>query len=377
MLFDNKFAKILICVFVMFLICVSGLASAATFKLGGLASLPTSYGESMVSGAGLAIEEINAAGGINGIQFSIDWQNTQGGASVGRMAAQRLIYDTGVDALIGCHQSTVVLAIEGLVAQNNVIEMAMGSAEQLTLLGNPWLFRVRENDKLTSRVLANFIVNNKGYTKVAIFYLSEQYGVGGKDNMVTALAEYGVEPVALEAHNTGDKDFSSQLLNIRKSGAEAMVLFSGLPDIGLLVRQARQLAPDIEIFSSSVGATKQFMEVAGEAANNTYAVVVFTEDNPDEKVQRFIKAHIDKYGESPYDFFDPLAYDAVYLLAEAIKIANSTDHTKVRDALYTIQNFPGATGLTYSVQPNGETINELLLVEIQDGKHIVIDRIKG
>ncbi len=354
-----------------------GVSAAPVFKIGGLASLQSGYGQSMVSGAALAIEEINAAGGVNGIKFEIDWQDTQANASIGRTAAQKLIYGSKVDAILGCHASTVVLAIEGLVRSANVLEIAMGSATAVTALGNPWIVRVREPDELTASVLANYIVDVKKYDKIAIFYMSEQYGVGGKDNMTAALKAKGIAPVISVAHNPNDKDFSSQLLNIKKSGAQAMVIFSGLPDLGILVRQARQLCPEVEIFMSSVGATKPFMDVAGPAADGTFAVVTFTEDNPDPNVQSFVKKHIAKYGVPPYDFFDPLAYDAVYMLAEAVRKAGSTDHKKVRDAFMTIKGFQGATGLTYDVTPDGETVHELLLVMIKDGKHQVIQKVRG
>jgi branched-chain amino acid transport system substrate-binding protein len=354
-----------------------GAAAAAVFKIGGLASLQSGYGQSMVSGAALAIEEINAAGGVNGIKFEIDWQDTEANASIGRTAAQKLIYGSKVDAILGCHASTVVLAIEGLVKSANVLEVAMGSATAVTALGNPWIVRVREPDELTASVLANYIVDVKKYDKIAIFYMSEQYGVGGKDNMTAALKAKGIAPVISVAHNPKDKDYSSQLLNIKKSGAKAMVIFSGLPDLGILVKQARQLCPEVEIFMSSVGATKPFMDVAGPAADGTFAVVTFTEDNPDPRVQSFVKKHIAKYGVPPYDFFDPLAYDSVYMLAEAVKKAGSTDHKKVRDAFMTIKGFPGATGLSYDVTPDGETVHELLLVMIKDGKHQVIQKVRG
>ena len=354
-----------------------GAAAAAVFKIGGLASLQSGYGQSMVSGAALAIEEINAAGGVNGIKFEIDWQDTEANASIGRTAAQKLIYGSKVDAILGCHASTVVLAIESLVKSANVLEVAMGSATAVTALGNPWIVRVREPDELTASVLANYIVDVKKYDKIAIFYMSEQYGVGGKDNMTAALKAKGIAPVISVAHNPKDKDYSSQLLNIKKSGAKAMVIFSGLPALGILVKQARQLCPEVEIFMSSVGATKPFMDVAGPAADGTFAVVTFTEDNPDPRVQSFVKKHIAKYGVPPYDFFDPLAYDSVYMLAEAVKKAGSTDHKKVRDAFMTIKGFPGATGLSYDVTPDGETVHELLLVMIKDGKHQVIQKVRG
>lgn len=144
-----------------------------------------------------------------------------------------------------------------------------------------------------------------------------------------------------------------------------------------MVKQARQLIPEVEIFMSSVGATKTFMEAAGASANGAYAVVTYTNDNPDPDVQKFVALHKKVFGVEPYDFFDPLAYDAVKMIAEAVRIAGSTDHKKVRDAFYTIKGFKGATGLTYDVAPNGETVHELLLVMIKDGKHVVIQKVRG
>lgn len=355
----------------------TGINAATTFKIGGLAALQLSYGKSMMSGAKLAIDEINAAGGVNGIKFEIDWQDSEGTASTGRTAAQKLIYGSKVDAILGCHASTVVLGIEGMVKEAGILEVAMGSATAVTALNNPWIARVREPDLLTASVLANYIVDVKKYNKVAIFHMSEQYGVGGKDNMVAALQKKGVTPTLIVAHNPNDTDFSSQLLNIKKAGAQAMVIFSGLPDQGIMVKQARQLIPEVEIFMSSVGATQSFMDAAGAAANGAYAVVTYTNDNPDPNVQKFVAAHRKAFGVDPYDFFDPLAYDAVMMMAEAVKRAGGIDHKKVRDAFFTIKDFNGATGLTYTVLPNGETISELLLVMIKDGKHVVIQKVRG
>lgn len=367
-------------VFALLLVALTvtpGIYAATTFRIGGLAALQLSYGKSMTSGAKLAIDEINKAGGVNGVKFEIDWQDSEGTATVGRTAAQKLIYGSKVDAILGCHGSTVVLAIEGLVKEAGILEVALGSATAVTALGNPWIARVREPDLLTASVLTNFIVDVKKFTKVAIFHMSEQYGVGGKDNMVAALKNKGLAPVITVAHNPNDTDFSSQLLNIKKSGAQAMVIFSGLPDQGIMVKQARQLIPEVEIFMSSVGATKTFMEAAGASANGAYAVVTYTNDNPDPDVQKFVALHKKVFGVEPYDFFDPLAYDAVKMIAEAVRIAGSTDHKKVRDAFYTIKGFKGATGLTYDVAPNGETVHELLLVMIKDGKHVVIQKVRG
>jgi branched-chain amino acid transport system substrate-binding protein len=227
-------------------------------------------------------------------------------------------------------------------------------------------------------VLANYMVEKAGLKKIAIIYLSDQYGMGGRDNLIAALAGKGQKVVAAEAHNQGDKDFSSQLLNVKKAGAEGLVLISSIPDLGILVKQARQLVPDVKIFMSSVGATKPFMDVAGEAANGTFAVVPYTETNPDPKVQKFIAAFKAKYKVPPLDFFSPLSYDAVGMLVAAAKQAGGpADHGKLRDAFRALKDYRGATGLSYTLAPNGESVHELILIQYENMKHKVITRVAG
>jgi branched-chain amino acid transport system substrate-binding protein len=345
------------------------------FKIGGIAGLQTGFGQSMKKAADLAIEEINAAGGAAGFKLTSEWFDTEGSAATGRTVAQRLI-TSGADVIIGCHASTVVLAIQDLMSQYKVLEIAMGSAEKIGELNNPWVVRVRESDTLTAKILTNYILDEAKLKKIAIIHMTDQYGTGGKDNMVTALKAKGITPATIQAHNAGDKDFSAQMLAMKRAGAQAMVIFSGATDNGIILKQAKQLIPEIKIFQSSVGATKPVMDVAGAAANGTYAVVTYTQDNPDAKVQKFVTAFKKKYNSDPPDFFAPLTYDSVYMVAEALKKANTNDHEKFRDAFRALKNFAGSSGLSYSVAPNGETVSELLLVQMKDGKHTVVSRVK-
>jgi branched-chain amino acid transport system substrate-binding protein len=359
---------------------VAGSASAAekVFKIGGLAALQMGFGRSMQAGAQVAVDELNAAGGVDGYRLQMTWLDTEGSPSTGRTLAQRLIFNDRVDAIVGCHWSTVVLATADLMAQNQILDLAMGSAQKVTELNNPWIVRVRENDLLTGKVLVNYIVDKAGLKKIAIIYLSDQYGMGGRDNVITALTAKGLKLVAAEAHNQGDKDFTSQLLNAKKAGADALVLISGIPDLGILVKQARQLTPDVKIFMSAVGATKPFVDVAGEAANGTFAVVPYVEANPDPKVQAFIAAFKAKHGTPPLDFMSPLTYDAVNMLAQAAKRAGGPEnHGKLRDAYRAIKGYRGATGLTYTVAPNGETVHELLLIQYENLQHRVVMKVAG
>ena len=359
-------------------LAVPASAGEKVFKIGGLAALQQGFGRSMQSGAQIAIDEINAAGGVSGYKMQITWLDDETSPATGRTLAQRLIFNDKVDAILGCHASTVVLATADLMAQNQILDIAMGSAQKVTELNNPWIVRVRENDLLTGKVLVNYMVDKAGLKKIAIIYMSEQYGMGGRDNLIAALAAKNMKLVAAEAHNQGDKDFSSQLLNVKKAGADGLVLISGVPDLGIMVKQARQLIPDVKIFMSSVGATKPFMDVAGEAANGTFAVVTYTEDNPNPMVQKFVQAFKVKYNTPPYDFFSGLSYDAMKMLAMATQKAGSPDqHAKMRDAFKEIKGYNGVTGLTYDVDKTGESVHELLLITYENMKHKVVAKVSG
>ncbi|MCL1999872.1 MAG: ABC transporter substrate-binding protein [Planctomycetes bacterium] len=356
--------------------------AAEEIVIGGMAALQQGFGQSMQAGSQLAVEEINAAGGILGRPIRIVWTDTELSPSTGRTLAQRLIFNDRVQFILGCHSSTVVLATAPMMSQNRILNIAMGSAQTVTEQNNPWIVRVRENDLLMADVLANYMVDELGLTKIACISMSEQYGIGGKDNLNAALKKKNLELIAVEAHNIGDKDFTSQLLSVRRSGAEAVAIVSGVPDLGIMVKQARQLIPNVQIFMSSVGATKAFMDVAEEAAVGSYAVCTYTADNPDQKVQNFIAAFQKKHHSPPFDFFSGLSYDAIYMLKQAIdKIGDLSQREKIRDAFKEISDFKGATGLTYNGKPNGEMVNELLFIqysmEAGNLKHNVIATVTG
>ncbi|MGI6038472.1 MAG: ABC transporter substrate-binding protein [Limnochordia bacterium] len=354
-----------------------GLASAKKITFGILApftggSAPN--GDAARSGALLAIEQINAAGGVLGHELQLVWEDSQGAATPAVTAMQKLIYQHNVDAVIGDSQSTAVLAAEHLVAQEGVIQFALGSAEQITEIDNPWLFRVRENDKLASVLIINYIVDTLGIDKIAILHSTDQFGVGGADNLEEVMARKGLKFVAREAFNTGDKDFTGQLLNIKNSGAEALIGWAFDVELALMCRQAKQLLPDVRLFGSGTAGQESFLSIAGESAEGLVGVVTFCATYEDPDVQKFIDDFRERYGSIPQNFMASLAYDSVRLWAAAAEAAGSVEKHTVRDALLSLRNIKGTHGLTYNVAANGQTLHELLIIEIKGGKPVVIGK---
>lgn len=361
-------------------VCLYGglAAGGEIIHIGGLAALQYGNGKSMNTGAQLAVDEINASGGVLGANFDITWYDSEHSPAIGRTQTQRLIFNDKVQYIIGCHASTVVLAIEKLVAENNVLNLAMGSAQAVTKLNNPWVVRVRENDFLTTDVIANYMIETKKHDKIACIYQSDQYGMGGRDNLIDVLKKRNLSLVASEAHNIQDKDFSSQLLSVKKSGATAVVMISGTP-LAIMVKQARQLIPEVEIYATATAATGPFIQVASDAAKGIYGVSTYIGDNPNPNVQKFVKAYTAKYNEPPQDFFAALSYDAVYMIRQAMLNAGTTsDRVKIRDAFKSIKDYNGATGLDYRGAPNGEMVHELLLFTYdQNLKPQVLASVRG
>ncbi|MGI6038145.1 MAG: ABC transporter substrate-binding protein [Limnochordia bacterium] len=374
--------RIILCSLLLVLALTAFAAANDVIRIGVLAATTgpnATYGRSLNSGAQLAVEEINAAGGVAGFKFELFAEDSQHEPAAATTAAQRMIYTRNADVILGDAASTNVFAIEPLVRREGIINIAMGSATRLTQTDNPnpWLVRVREYDLLTARVMVNYLVDILGVEKIGILHMTEQFGVGGKDDIVACLAERGMKPVAIEAHNPADRDLTGQLLNLRRAGAEAIVSFSGVTEMALLCRQASQLIPNAKLVLSSVGATKGFLDIAGEHANGALSVAAYSEHNDDPRVQQFIRAFEDRYGERPFDFFVALSYDAVYLLAEAVKIAGTNDRAAIREAFNQIEGFKGASGLSYTITPDGQALHEMFVVEIQDGKPIVLERVQG
>lgn len=150
-----------LCVLMAFALCLSigsGL-SGETVRIGGLRC--SSDLATMNAGAQLAVDEINAAGGVLGSKYELIWYDSEHSPPSAATGTQRLIFNDNVQYIVGCHASTVVLAIEVLVAQNSVLNVAMGSAQKLTELNNLWITRVRESDLLTTDVIANYMVDTK------------------------------------------------------------------------------------------------------------------------------------------------------------------------------------------------------------------------
>ncbi|NMB17352.1 MAG: ABC transporter substrate-binding protein [Firmicutes bacterium] len=331
-------------------------------------------GEQASQGLALAEEDINAAGGVLGRPVKIIMEDSKGLPTGGVTAARKLIFQDNVVGIIGCHQSTVVMAIEPLARQEGVILMAKGSADMITQAGNPWVVRVREYDTLASFAKIQHAVE-QGYTKFAIFHNTDQFGEGGRQNLIDALAKFGLEPVTVEAHNTGDKDFTAQLLNIRRADPEVLVVWTHGDEHALICRQVSQLIPDVQYYGSMAVSQWSSIQMAEGTSEGVLSTSPYSYLNPDPDVQVFAERHEKRFGRKP-ETFTVLYYDSAMMLAEAIRRAGTADdRDKVLAELKKIKGWKGVSGIEYSFDETGEAFNQIFIIKIENQVPVIIDKV--
>ena len=324
-------------------------------------------------GVKLAIEEINAAGGIMGRQVELRIEDNQSTNPTTVLAYSKLL-ESGVVAVLGPLRSTQVQAASPTIAKGKVPAMIGGSDPSLTRVNNPWIFRVRPNDLYSSRVMAEYGVKELKKKKWAIVHSTDTFGTGGKNALVEALKALGIEPAMIVGYTNNSQDFTPIALQIKGSGADIIGSYmTNSPDVGIFARQLRQLGVQAEWIGSTSLVTDTAMKLAGESLWGVYSVADFAID-ANEESRGYAKRYRAKYNADP-DLYSAWAYGGVYLLKHAIEKAKSTDPEAIRAALLATKGLKGVEG-TYNFDPNGDGVHGYNVVRNEKGKVAFIKHIE-
>ncbi|HTT41261.1 MAG TPA: ABC transporter substrate-binding protein [Burkholderiales bacterium] len=350
--------------------------AADTFKI-GLVNETTGpnaeAGSYTVNGARLALEEINQAGGILGMQVELKLEDNQSTNPGTVLAFSKLISAGDMHAIIGPIRSTQVQAASPTIAKAGVPVMIGGTDPSLTHVNNKWVFRCRPNDSFSSLVIADFGVKTLNLKKWAIIHSTDAFGTGGKDALVAALAKLGVTPVLVQGYTNNSQDFTPVVLAIKKSGADIIGSYmTNSPDVGIFAKQLRQLGVTAAWVGSPSVITATALELAGPALHGVYAIADFTPGaNPQAK------AYAEKYkarNGRDADVYSSWAYDAMHVLANAINKAKSTQPEAIRKEILATCGYKGVEG-TYCFDDNGDGLRGYNVVRNQDGNIAFIKHI--
>jgi len=356
--------------------CGGTAADADSIKIGGLAPLTgdvSLYGINCNNGVKLAVEEINAAGGINGKKIDYIVYDEKGDATEAVTAYNKLVSNDNVVALIGDVTSTPCLAVAQVAVQDNLpMITATGTAKDITLVGDN-VFRACFIDPYQGELMASYAYNVLGAKTAAILYdTSSDYSVGLTDTFVAQAQALGLNVVAKEGYTAGDVDFKAQLTKIAGQNPDVLFLPEYYEDIALIAPQAR----DAGVAATLLGAdgwdsVVENMDASSiSAVEGSYFCAHASLKSTDPDMVAFVELYTETYGEAP-NMFAALGYDAAKILFAAIDAADSTDADAIIAAL-NATDYAGLTGnVTYDA--NGDPIKSAAIMTITNGDYAFVE----
>ncbi|HIU48730.1 MAG TPA: ABC transporter substrate-binding protein [Candidatus Avimonoglobus intestinipullorum] len=354
--------------------CTGGTDQSAggdTVTIGGIGPLTgdaASYGISVKNGGELAVEEINAAGGINGKQIVYLYEDDENDAQKAINAYNRLM-DQGMQVLMGTVTSNPCIAVADESVKDGILQLSpSGSAKDCTK--NPNGFRICFTDPQQGEKMAEYIWNEEKLTKIAVIYdSSDSYSTGIKDAFREKFTALGGTVVTEEAFVSGDKDFKAQLTKISGTDAEGLFLPFYYTEVAYVVDQAKSLGLQLPYFGCD-GWDGVIDQLKGntEAIEGAVFLTPFIATAEKENIAQFVQAYEAKYNETP-DQFAADAYDAIYVIKAAIEKAGEMDNDKIIQAMTEIE-VDGVTG-QMSFTADGEPDKVANFAVIQNGEYII------
>ena len=316
-------------------------------KVGGFADLSgqtSSFGESTKYGFELAVREINDSGGINGKKIELYFKDNEGRPFSTEKVVKELIFEDKVNVILGEVASTNSLAAAPVAQEAKIPMIAPASTNpKVTEIGD-YIFRACFIDSLQGEAMAKFAFNQLNLRRVAIFEdVQSNYSKALSYNFKKTFTALGGKIVNEQIYAQTDDNFRTQLKIIKKSKPDEVYLPGYYFQTAVIAKQAREMKMNFPLLGGDGWDSPELWKLGGNALKNSYITNHFAVDDPSPAVKNFVAKYEAKYGTKP-DSLAALAYDTVYLLADALKRANSTDGKILRDALAQTKNLEGVTG---------------------------------
>jgi branched-chain amino acid transport system substrate-binding protein len=341
------------------------------------AALPMSgqvsyYGQDSRRGIDLALDEINANGGVNGQKIQIVYEDTKGEGARAVSAIRALLDVRKVPAVIGGGTSTETLAMAPIAErEGRVLFSPVSSAAKISQAGS-YIFRSVPSDGAQAADLAKWVLT-KGYKHIALVYVNQTWGTGLKDGFVDQYKAMGGEIVATEATDQGEVDFRTQLVRMRAAKPQAYVAIVYAREGGLLLRQARELGVTNQFFGADPWTKKDFAASAGNAGNGVLFTTPAVYSGPE--FTAFAAKYRARYHSEP-GIYEASGYDVLRLLVRAMQMGG-TSPGAIRKSLAATRGYMGATGKT-TFDENGDVPTKgFARMMWENGKLMPVDRIPG
>ena len=353
-------------------------SSDKVFKIGGIGPVTGAaavYGLAVKNGAQIAVDEINADGGINGYQIEFNFQDDEHDAEKS-VNAYNTLKDWGMQVLMGAVTSAPCVAVADKTNADNMFQITP-SGSSVECAQNPNVFRVCFSDPDQGAASATYIAENKLAEKIAVIYdSSDVYSSGIYEKFAAEAANQGLEIVDAEAFTAdSNKDFSTQLQKAKDAGADLVFLPIYYTEASLILKQADTMGYAPKFFGcDGMDGILQVENFDTKLAEGLMLLTPFAADAQDELTQKFVTSYKENYGETPIQFAAD-AYDAIYAIKAAMEEADITPETsvsdtcdKMKEAMLKIK-VNGLTGEDMTWTEDGEPHKAPKAVKVVDGAY--------
>ncbi len=347
----------------------------AAFALTGPAAM---IGEPSSRMAQILLEEVNAAGGVNGHPIEMITYDTKSDPTQAVLVIRKLVLRDKVLAIIGPTTTGSAMASIKFIQESKVPMVACVGGSPVVIPVKKWVFKTPQTGILAVQRLYEYFAK-KGYRKVAILTAAGGFGDSGKKALLAQAGPMGIEIVAKERYNDKDTNMSSQLTSIRGTDAQAIVVWGIGPAPAIICKNARQLGIRTPVFLSHGEADPSFIKLAGDAGEGVMMpasrFIVAQELSDNDPRKAFLMKIKEKYEKryGPVSTHTGYAYDALRIIEQALKKAGP-DRAGIRDAIEKTDNYVGING-TFNMSPsdhNGLTKDSLVMVKVENGGWVIV-----
>jgi branched-chain amino acid transport system substrate-binding protein len=349
--------------------------SGTPIKLADVAELSgggATVGTNWKNGIDLAIEEINAKGGILGRKLEVTHADSQSNPGVARAQVQKAL-DGEPYVLLGPGYSGSVKVVAPLAAEAGITEIMGGEAAELTQAGNKFLFRTSFGQQSTMPKVAKYIADDLKAKTVAIVWVNNDFGKGGRDVITQEFGKLGIKVVADLSTEAGQADFAADVAKLKAAAPDAVFVYLNEEESARILKELKRQGVTAPLIGETTLIGQKVIELAGDAANGARGHVGLTTDAPVESVKAFRERFAKKYNYVP-DHNGLKGYLAIYMIKAVTEKMGKVDAKAFADTLHgmTIKasEQPGIL-MDVTFDKNGDIDRQGFLVEVVNGKQVV------
>jgi branched-chain amino acid transport system substrate-binding protein len=336
-------------------------------EFGSLTGSDATFGVSTHEGIQLALDEANAAGGVNGKTVRVLSLDDQGKPDVAAVVVTKLITQDKVKVVLGEVASSRSLAAAPICQSRGIPMISPSSTNPKVTQVGDYVFRVCFIDPFQGRVMADFAMGQLKAKTAAVFRdQKSDYSMGLADFFIKRFTEKGGTIVTEQSYVAGDIDFKSQLTTIRAKKPDVIFIPGYYTEAGLIARQARELGIKVALLGGDGWDSSKLFEIGGAALDGCYFSNHCTPESTDPKIAAYVKKYQERYKHTP-DGLSMLGYDAAGVMVAALKTAKSLGGADLRDAIAGTKDYQGISG-NISLDAERNAVKPAVVLKVMGGK---------